>query len=499
MLFNSLQFYLFFPIVTLGYFTLPHRYRWAFLLAASCYFYMVFIPVYILILFFTILVDYFSAISIENSQGPRRKHLLVLSLCANVGVLILFKYTNFLSANLAGLAAWLHWNYPVKALSIILPIGLSFHTFQSMAYTIDVYRGKQTAERHFGILALYVLFYPQLVAGPIERPQNMLHQFHEPHRFEYNRVTNGLRLMVWGFFKKLVVADRLAHLVNPVFNHPTDYPGPMLLLATVAFAYQIYCDFSGYSDIATGAARVMGFNFMTNFDRPYSAKSVSEFWQRWHISLSTWFRDYLYIPLGGNRVAHLRWYVNLLITFLISGLWHGANWTFVIWGGLHGVYLVVSIWTQEWRSRLVHWSGLVRFPRLKAKLQVVTVFMLVAFAWIFFRANSFNDAVYVVSHLLSGFDSIRLTMLSEQIYTTLGSNLPLKIIFPKLTGFHVLMIAAAQVLILESIQAQYRKQAVEEWVGHQPTWLRWSSYYAMLINIILFGVFEQSAFIYFQF
>ncbi|MEI8064086.1 MAG: MBOAT family protein, partial [Verrucomicrobiota bacterium] len=210
MLFNSLQFYLFFPIVTLGYFTLPHRYRWAFLLAASCYFYMVFIPVYILILFFTILVDYFSAISIENSQGPRRKHLLVVSLCANVGVLILFKYTNFLSANLAGLAAWLHWNYPVKALSIILPIGLSFHTFQSMAYTIDVYRGKQTAERHFGILALYVLFYPQLVAGPIERPQNMLHQFHEPHRFEYNRVTNGLRLMVWGFFKKLVVADRLA-------------------------------------------------------------------------------------------------------------------------------------------------------------------------------------------------------------------------------------------------------------------------------------------------
>jgi alginate O-acetyltransferase complex protein AlgI len=287
MLFNSLQFYFFFPIVTLTYFLIPHRFRWAWLLLSSCYFYMVFIPAYILILCFTIIVDYISGLLIEKTEGKRRKFFLLVSLVANVGALFFFKYINSLSAHLGALASWLHWNYPIQVLNIILPIGLSFHTFQSMAYTIEVYRGNQKAERHFGILALYVLFYPQLVAGPIERPQNMLHQFHEEHSFDYARVTSGLRLMLWGFFKKMVIADRLAYLANPVFNHPRDYPGPMLLLATLAFTYQIYCDFSGYTDIAIGAARVMGFTFMKNFDCPYCARSMSEFWRRWHISLST--------------------------------------------------------------------------------------------------------------------------------------------------------------------------------------------------------------------
>jgi alginate O-acetyltransferase complex protein AlgI len=499
MLFDSIQFYFFFPIVTVGYFLMPHRYRWALLLAASCYFYMAFIPKYILILCFTIVIDYFSGILIERAEGKRRRSLLLASLFANVGVLVFFKYTNFLSANLAALAACLHWNYSIKALHILLPIGLSFHTFQSMAYTIEVYRGNQKAERHFGILALYVLFYPQLVAGPIERPQHMLHQFYEEHTFDYDRVTSGLRLMLWGFFKKMVIADRLAHLANPVFNHPTDYPGPMLLLATIAFGYQIYCDFSGYTDIAIGAARVMGFELMKNFDHPYCARSVSEFWRRWHISLSTWFRDYLYIPLGGNRVPKWRWYFNLFITFLISGLWHGANWTYVIWGGLHGMYLITSIWTQNVRNRFVRWIGLDRVPRLHAGLQVLTVFTLTCFAWIFFRANTLGDAAYIVSHLFSGFSATSLAMISEQLYATLGANLQLKIALPHLTGFEILAIAAAEVVILELVQVMERRRTLDQWLALQPAWLRWGIYYAMALNVLLLGVFEQSAFIYFQF
>jgi alginate O-acetyltransferase complex protein AlgI len=499
MLFNSLQFYLFFPIVTLVFFLLPYRFRWAWLLLASCYFYMAFIPVYILILCFTIVVDYFSAILIENSQGARRKQFLVASLCANVGALVIFKYINFANNNLAALAGWLHWNYPIGVLHIILPIGLSFHTFQSMAYTIEVYRGNQKAERHPGVLALYVLFYPQLVAGPIERPQHLLHQFHEKQDFDPDRVASGLRLMLWGFFKKMVIADRLAHLANPVFNHPTDYPGPLLLLATIAFSYQIYCDFSGYSDIAIGAARVMGFKLMTNFNRPYFARSVGEFWRRWHISLSTWFRDYLYIPLGGNRVSRPRWYWNLFITFLVSGLWHGANWTYVIWGGLHGIYLIGSIWTQAWRTRLAEWIHLDRWPALRSTLQRAATFMLVGFAWIFFRANTFSDAVYIATHLFRGFGQTSLVMLSEQLAVTLGANLQLKILLPHLTGFQVLLIAVAEVLVLEMIEIMQGDGTVETLLGQRPAWMRWAVYYAAVLNILLLGVFEQSAFIYFQF
>ncbi len=499
MLFNSLQFCFFFPIVTLIYFLLPHRFRWAWLLAASCWFYMAFIPVYILILCFTIVVDYFSAILIEQSRGPRRKQFLVASLGANVGVLVFFKYINFLNGNLSGLAHWLHWNYPIGALRILLPIGLSFHTFQSMAYTIEVYRGRQKAERHFGQVALYVLFYPQLVAGPIERPHHMLPQLHERHSFDGDRAADGLRIMLWGCFKKMVIADRLAHLVNPVFNHPADYPGPLLLLATIAFAYQIYCDFSGYSDIAIGAAKVMGFRLMMNFDRPYSARSVSEFWRRWHISLSTWFRDYLYIPLGGNRVPRARWFLNLLITFLVSGMWHGANWTFAVWGGLHGLYLIGSIWTKPLRDRLVGWTHLDRAPWLHAFFQRSVTFVLISFAWIFFRANTVSEATFIVTRLFNGFHGSTMAMLSEQIYTTLGANMQLKILLPHLTGFGILGITAAQIVLLEVVQFLQGNGTIERVIAHRPLPLRWAAYYAMLFNILLFGVFEQSAFIYFQF
>lgn len=289
MLFNSLHFLCFFVIVTTFYFVLPHRYRWFNLLIASCYFYMAFVPAYILILGGTIIVDYVAGIYIEKSTGYRRKFLLMSSLVANIGVLAVFKYYNFLNQNLSLLLQSVGWSNSLPYLSMLLPIGLSFHTFQAMSYTIEVYRGNQRAERHLGIYALYVLFYPQLVAGPIERPQHILHQFYEKHTFDYVNVTNGLKRMAWGLFKKVVIADRLAMAVNTVYDNPTAFVGMPLIVATVCFAFQIYCDFSGYSDIAIGAAQVMGFRLMKNFDRPYFSTSISEFWRRWHISLSTWF------------------------------------------------------------------------------------------------------------------------------------------------------------------------------------------------------------------
>ncbi|MBV6397288.1 MAG: Peptidoglycan O-acetyltransferase [Anaerolineales bacterium] len=499
MLFNSLPFYIFFPLVTLGYFLLPHRFRWLWLLAASAYFYMAFIPAYILILLATILVDYFSGLAIEKAEGKRRRGFLILSLAANLGMLGFFKYFNFFNANAAALAHWLDWNYPIPSLNILLPIGLSFHTFQSMAYTIEVYRGNQKAERHIGILALYVLFYPQLVAGPIERPAHMLPQFREAHKFDYQNAADGLRLMAWGFFKKLVIADRLALLVNPVFAEPSGYPGPLLALAALAFSYQIYCDFSGYSDIAIGAARVMGFRLMTNFDRPYSSHSFSEFWRRWHISLSSWFRDYFYISLGGNRVPTWRHSLNIFLTFLVSGLWHGANWTFVIWGMLHGIYLIAEQWMKRPREAMFRFLRLGRAPRLQKALEWLAVFSLVSLAWIFFRAPSLAAALDYIQRIGRHWEPAGASLLFEQIRVTLGQNFPPAILFSSLNGAQVLIIVVLQILFLEAVQRLQRQQPLERILAAQPAILRWGAYYALLANILLFGAFEQTTFIYFQF
>ena len=285
-------------------------------------------------------------------------------------------------------------------------MGLSFHTFQAMSYTIEVYRGRQKAERHFGIYALYVMFYPQLVAGPIERPQNLIHQFYEEHRFDYDRVVSGLQLIAWGLFKKVVVADRLAKVVNVVYAGPSQYGGPPLVIATVFFAFQIFCDFSGYSDIAIGSARVMGFTLMNNFNRPYHSQSIAEFWRRWHISLSTWFRDYVYIPLGGNRLSVPRWYANILVVFLVSGLWHGARWTYVIWGALHGIFLIVGAVTEKFRARITAAIGLGRHPFFHNPLRVLFTFALVNLGWIFFRASSVRDAWQILTRLFTGWTDI---------------------------------------------------------------------------------------------
>jgi len=477
MLFNSFEFLLFFPVVTALYFALPHARRWPLLLAASCVFYMAFIPKYLLILAATIIVDYAAGILIERSDDKRlRRIYLVVSLVVTVAILAFFKYFNFLNDSVAQVARLIHWNYGVESLKIILPIGLSFHTFQSMSYVIEVYRGEQKAERHFGIYALYVMFYPQLVAGPIERPQNLLHQFREPHAFDYDRVAGGLKRMAFGLFKKVVIADALAELVDQVYGNVHGYTGAPLIFATVCFAWQIYCDFSGYSDIALGSAQVMGFRLMENFDRPYGARSVGDFWRRWHISLTTWFRDYVYIPLGGNRVAAGRRYANLFVTFLISGLWHGANWTYVAWGALNGAYLILSSWTAPVRLALAERTGLAARPRLHHVLQVAVTFSLICFAWIFFRANSMADAFYVVSHLFDGFR---------------GAALRGRFAFD---GFILFFL-----LFMEYIHYVHRNGGLENLFAGRPAMVRWSLYYALAVFTVLFGSYSQQRFIYFQF
>ena len=485
MLFNSIQFLIFFPLVTGLYFLLPFRWRWGLLLSASCIFYMYFIPVYILILLFTILVDYVAGILIEGAEGNRRKRLLALSIVANVGVLAVFKYFNFANTNLAALAHFIGWNYPIQDLKLILPIGLSFHTFQAMSYTIEVYRGNQKAERHPGIYALYVMFYPQLVAGPIERPQNLLHQFHEPHSFDYGQATTGLKLMLYGLFMKTVVADRLAIAVNSVYGNPLAYSGPVFVLATIMFAFQIFCDFAGYSNIAIGAARVMGFTLMRNFDRPYHARSISEFWRRWHISLSTWFKDYLYIPLGGSRVSVPRWYLNLMIVFLISGLWHGAKWTFLIWGGLHGLYLIAGIVTHASRQHLLHAWGIERAPRLHRMLQTGTVFTLVCFGWIFFRADSVSDAWFIVSHLGTGWGEF--------------FKRPSMILLNQGLSRNQFLLGLLGVIVIESVHAIQSRTAIAPLLASRSMWLRWSFYMALALVVINLSMVSETPFIYFQF
>lgn len=399
MLFNSIEFMIFFPLVTISYFLLPHRYRWFLLLLASCIFYMAFIPKYLLILAITIIVDYFVGIGLHKTEGSKKKILLVASIACNVGFLFVFKYFNFFNSNLATLASTLNVDYPIKNLSIILPIGLSFHTFQSMSYIIEVYRGNQKPERNFGIYALFVMFYPQLVAGPIERPQNLLNSFHEVKHFDFGRMLNGLQLMVWGLFKKIVIADNLAQLVNVVYNNPGAHHGLIIILATYFFAFQIYCDFSGYTDIARGASRIMGFELMLNFNQPYFSKSISEFWKRWHISLSSWFKDYVYIPLGGNRVPKRRMYFNLMAVFLLSGFWHGANWTFIIWGVLNGLYLIIESLTGKVKERIAGMLGFSSTSMLKNAIQIFITFNLISFAWIFFRAQSLSDAILLIKNI----------------------------------------------------------------------------------------------------
>ena len=402
MTFNSWEFLVFFPIVAFLYFLLPKRAKWPMLLIASYYFYMFYQPELVILILSTTLVSWLSAFAIERTEKRGLKKLfLALTLTVCLGVLFFFKYFNFLFGSVASLASVLGIETPRLVLELVLPVGISFYTFQTLSYVIDVYRGEIECERNFFLYALFVSFFPQLVAGPIERPGNLIPQLRETHSLSRDNLVAGVKYMLLGFFKKICVADALSVYVDSVYNNPEGAPSFAIIIATLMFAVQIYCDFSGYTDIATGCARIMGIRLMKNFDHPYSAVSVKDFWSRWHISLSGWFRDYLYIPLGGNRCSRARHLFNLFFVFLVSGLWHGASFTFVLWGAVHGIYRVIGTLTLRKRNSLIERLGKSPDSRAVRAVRRVITFILVTFAWIFFRANSLHDAGVLLLSLVS--------------------------------------------------------------------------------------------------
>ena len=488
MLFNSLEFLIFFPVVISIYFALSDRLRRYFLLAASYYFYMSWKPEYLILIIISTLIDYYAGIQIGNSVSPsKRKFFLILSLFTNLGILFAFKYFNLFNDAARQVFNYFNIFYDIPAFEALLPVGISFYTFQTLSYTIDVYRRHREPEAHFHIFALYVSFFPQLVAGPIERSTHLLPQFYIKHNFDVSRVVGGLQLMLWGLFKKIVIADTLAVYVNTVYNAPDTFQGLPVILATYFFAFQIYCDFSGYSDIAIGCAQVLGYDLMENFKQPYFSQSIAEFWRRWHISLSGWFRDYLYIPLGGNRVIKWRWRFNLILVFLVSGLWHGANWTFVMWGALHGVYLVLSQITQSIREGMSQLLHLERFPTIQSYLRILITFHLVLFSWIFFRANSISDAFLILQNMLYiDFTTLNLSQLGINVAPGIGRS---ELIIVTLAIIFLLLVH-----IIEEIGSSFRLV-----LSNQIIFTRWLIYLFLILAIMNFGVPQEIPFVYFQF
>ncbi|MGJ3239886.1 MAG: MBOAT family O-acyltransferase [Anaerolineae bacterium] len=478
MSFISPDFVVFFCVVIPLFFAIQHRFRWILLLAVSYFFYAYGNIQYVPLIAFSTVVDYVSARMIHrNDDNDRRRKLwLTMSIIVNLGVLFTFKYFNFFNES-----ASVAFNYTPLTHNLILPIGISFYTFQSMSYTIDVYRRQLLPENHFGVMATYVAFFPQLVAGPIERATNLLPQFQIEQRFDQHRVVEGLQLMLWGFFKKVVIADRVAIYVNSVYNNVDEYTGLPLIIATFFFTFQIYCDFSGYSDIAIGTAKVMGFDLMQNFRQPYFSQNIREFWGRWHISLSTWFRDYLYIPLGGNRVPMWRNLLNLFIVFVVSGLWHGAGWTFVIWGVLHGLAIVLVALLHHYDVRWLSGKsvGMVL-------TRVLITFLFVSFSWIFFRSNSLSDAQYIVAHLFV-FDA------TQDIFAPFSEAL-----LAMQTEFYLSFALIGVLIVVDLADARV---TLPRLLARTPFALRWGAYYALIVAVLFSGLYGAGAqqFIYFQF
>ena len=485
MLFNSLPFLIFFPCVFVLYYALPFRLRKYMLLIASYYFYMCWKPEFIVLILLSTLVDYFCGLGMVRYPG-RKRWLLATSLVMNLGLLFFFKYLNFFGETLTALCRAVSIPFSAPALNIILPVGISFYTFQTLSYTIDVYKGRLKPERDFVTFALFVSFFPQLVAGPIEKASNLLPQLKVEHPFDYKNVTWGAKLMVWGFFKKMVVADQLAVLiVDPVYLHLGDYEGGILIVATCAFAFQIYCDFGGYSDIARGCARMMGIRLMENFRRPYFAVSVTDFWRRWHISLTSWFREYIYIPLGGNRRGAAKKCLFVWITFTLSGLWHGAEWSFVLWGVLYALLMDLEFLLGVGKPRKRH-------PAVHM-LQCLITFLIVCFLWVFFRATNIGEALYVVRHSLWGIGSPVLYCRTavDQLFTALGLGMA-----------EIVMLLGTLLLLFLFDLADERRDTIAM-VSSWPAAVRWACYLGLVLIVLVFGVYgpryDVRAFAYFDF
>ena len=486
MLFNTIEFAYFFAVVFLIYWGVARhiRFRNLLLLAASYFFYGFWDWRFLILIVLSSLVDFMVGLSMVRTDSQlKRRWLLATSLCTNLGILIYFKYAGFFVQSFVDVFRLFGSELNSVSLEIILPVGISFYTFQTLSYTIDIYRGKIEPTTDALSFFAFVAFYPQLVAGPIERASRLLPQFKQTHRFQYQMVKSGLLLMAFGLFKKMVIADRAGMYVDQVYGQPALYDGTAYAIATVLFAFQIYCDFSGYSDIAIGTARTMGFRLIQNFDRPYIATSLTEFWHRWHISLSTWFRDYLYIPLGGSQKGPYRMHFNIFLVFLISGLWHGAAWTFVIWGGLHGILLilekVLSLGHPEQSDGLGKW--------VPHWAQLLFTFGIVNVAWVFFRAESLSQSILMIKGLFTNQDVDSLVALRA---FEIGMSV---------TAFCVLVLFIAMLCGFEWLHS---KRNMSAQLRNQPIYIRWLAYYVIVMVLIIFGVYDNEqaqSFIYFQF
>jgi D-alanyl-lipoteichoic acid acyltransferase DltB (MBOAT superfamily) len=504
MTFLGFAFILFFLVVAAAAYALPVRFRNLLLLFAGYYFYWTWQPGGLILIIAATVIDYFLALGMGPVKASTaRKRLLVLGIILNVGLLFFFKYFNFFNEFFRSLSAGVRLPYPVPALDIILPLGISYYLFKKISYIVDVYREHIQPERNFIRLALYVSFFPEIIAGPIDRAGDLLPQFVKKIRLDPRMLTEGAQMIAWGLFKKLVIADRMGIMVDSVFDHPGRYQGAVIALAVLFYTFQIYCDFSGYSDIAIGLGRLLGFKLTDNFRQPYFATSVSEFWKRWHISLSTWLRDYLFLPVCYSLMRKLDTFKGLtikveawayiggaLFTMTLCGLWHGAAWTFVLWGLLHGVYLAVSFITKKARKKVAKFFRIKRFPSLRKAFKISVTFILVSFSWLFFRAHSVGEAFDLIRRMFS---------LSPTHSAAAGAGTIVetgKIGGLSWANFSIAVAAVVLLLIVEFFQ---EKKSIHRLLAQPPTWLRWAVYYAVIFSILVFGIYQQQEFIYGQF
>lgn len=469
MLFNSIEYLIYLPLVVVTYYMLPGRFRWIFLLTASYYFYMSWEAKYAFLILFTTTYNYFVARKYHSITTETRKKLAYISVfVVNLGLLFFFKYYQFLTGSATDLFSWLDMPVKFPKLNVLLPVGISFYTFQTLSYMIEVRQGKQEVEKHFGYFALYVVYFPQLVAGPIERFSRLTPQLKITHRFSYEGFRKGMQLILFGLFIKMVIADNLSPLVDQIFAKPADFSSLSLIIGTLFYSIQIYSDFYGYSTIAIGSSAILGIGLMDNFRTPYLSKSIAEFWTRWHISLSTWFRDYLFFPLGGSKVRFSRLWFNIFIVFMVSGLWHGANWTFVIWGALHAFYYM----TEKVVSRFFPPSGLPS-NRLFSIAKVMLTFILVSFAWIFFRASSLTEALLFIKSMALNFNQGDTIAVSSHLW---------------------LLVA----LFILSDWITYSAR-FDTWINQRQLLVRWSVYFILIGSISALSGVNNHPFIYFQF
>ncbi len=494
MAFNSFQFLVFFPVVVLLYYAIPKKIRPIWLVLASYYFYMSWNAKYAVLILASTVITYLSGLLLGKfEKSSTRKWIVAGSFVTNLGILFIFKYFTFLLANVSRVLTLLHLGTVSNPFSLILPVGISFYTFQALSYTVDVYRKEIEPEKNFINYALFVSFFPQLVAGPIERSGNLLTQIQNSSKkklFDYDKFVTGVSLMAWGMFMKMVISDRVSIFVDTVFDSLHFAGSTEVVFAALGFTLQIYCDFAGYSNIAIGAANVMGFDLMENFNTPYFADSIKDFWRRWHISLSTWFRDYLYIPLGGNRKGKIRKHINLMITFLVSGLWHGASWTYVIWGGLHGLYQIVGDLTRPLRDKVNDKLGVDQTAFSFKFGKVIITFILTAFAWIFFRAGSVSQAFQAIEIIFRRYNPW--VLFDSSLYNFGLDRQEAMILFVSILA-----------LIVVDIIRYTKNMNIGQFLIKQNLWFRWTVLIVLIVCCLVFGEygmeFDSAQFIYFQF